>query len=47
MKKIKEILLGIGFLFIGIPIMIIASIMDQRAFQKELKERQKEKQLQE
>jgi hypothetical protein len=44
MKKIKEILLSIGFLFIGIPIMIIASIIDQQAFQKE---RQKEKQLQE
>jgi hypothetical protein len=30
-------------LFVGIPIMIIASIIDQRAFKKELDERQKEK----
>ncbi|QIC77614.1 hypothetical protein FSC17_15395 (plasmid) [Acinetobacter indicus] len=34
MPKLKEILQGIAFLFVGIPIMIIASIMDQRAFKK-------------
>jgi hypothetical protein len=34
MKKLKEILQGIAFLFIGIPIMIMASIMDQRAFKR-------------
>ena len=42
MKKLKEILQGIAFLFIGIPIMIMASIMDQRAFKKEKDQRQKE-----
>jgi hypothetical protein len=31
MKKLKEILQGIAFLFVGIPIMIIASLMDQKA----------------
>ena len=41
MKKLKEILQGIAFLFIGIPIMIMASIMDQRAFKKEKDQRQK------
>ena len=41
MKKLKEILHGIAFLFIGIPIMIIASVMDQRAFKKEQDQRQK------
>jgi hypothetical protein len=41
MKKLKEILQGIAFLFIGIPIMIMASIMDQRAFKKEQDQRQK------
>jgi hypothetical protein len=29
------ILQGIAFLFIGIPIMIISSIIDQKAFKKE------------
>ena len=43
MKKLKEILQGIAFLFVGIPIMIMASIIDQRSFKKELDERQKEK----
>ncbi len=43
MKKLKEILQGIAFLFVGIPIMIMASIIDQCAFKKELDERQKEK----
>ena len=43
MKKLKEILQGIAFLFVGIPIMIMASIIDQRAFKKELDERQKVK----
>ncbi|MGK7045333.1 hypothetical protein N1Z90_00019395 [Acinetobacter baumannii] len=43
MKKLKEILQGIAFLFVGIPIMIMASIIDQRAFKKELDECQKEK----
>ena len=41
MKKLKEILHGIAFLFVGIPIMIMASIMDQRAFKKEREQRQK------
>jgi hypothetical protein len=41
MRKLKEILQGIAFLFVGIPIMIIASIMDQRAFKKEREHRQK------
>jgi len=41
MKKLKEILQGIAFLVVGIPIMIIASIMDQRAFKKEREQRQK------
>jgi len=31
MKKLKEILQGIAFLFVGTPIMIIASLMDQKA----------------
>jgi len=39
MKKLKEILQGISFLFVGI--MIIASIMDQRAFKKEREQRRK------
>ena len=43
MKKLKEILQGIAFLFVGIPIMIMASIIDQRAFKKELDELKKEK----
>jgi len=43
MKKLKEILQGIAFLFVGIPIMIMASIIDQRAFKKEMDELQKEK----
>jgi len=34
-KKLKVILQGIAFLFIGIPIMIISSIIDQKAFKKE------------
>ncbi|EGT89161.1 hypothetical protein ABNIH3_20675, partial [Acinetobacter baumannii ABNIH3] len=38
MKKLKEILQGIAFLFVGIPIMIMASIIDQRAFKKEMDE---------
>jgi hypothetical protein len=41
MKKLKEILQGIAFLFVGIPIMIIASIMDQRAFKREREQRHK------
>ena len=41
MKKLKEILQGIAFLFVGIPIMIMASIMDQRVFKKEREQRQK------
>ena len=41
MKKLKEILQGIAFLFVGIPIMIMASIIDQRAFKKEREQRQK------
>ncbi|WP_171262731.1 hypothetical protein [Acinetobacter sp. ANC 4470] len=41
MKKLKEILQGIAFLLIGIPIMIITSIMDQKAFKKEREQRQK------
>ena len=34
MEKLKEILQGIAFLLIGIPVMIIASIMDQRCIKK-------------
>jgi hypothetical protein len=45
MNKLKEILQAIAFLFIGIPIMVIASIMDQRAFKKEREQRQKAKEL--
>ena len=41
MKKLKETLQGIAFLFIGIPIMIMASIMDQRALKNEQDQRQK------
>ena len=41
MKKLKEILQGVAFLLIGIPIMIMASISDQRAFKKEREQRQK------
>lgn len=41
MKKLKDILQAIAFLFVGIPIMIMASIMDQRAFKKEQELRQK------
>ena len=41
MKNLKETLQGIAFLLIGIPIMIIASIMDQIAFKKEREQRQK------
>ncbi|MCH2016300.1 hypothetical protein MKX17_10195 [Acinetobacter ursingii] len=41
MKKLKEILQGIAFLLIGIPIMMIASVMDQCAFKKEREQRQK------
>jgi len=40
-KKLKEILQGIAFLLIGIPIMMIASIMDQKAFKKEREQRRK------
>jgi len=40
-KKLKEILQSIAFLLIGIPIMIMASIMDQRAFKKEREQCQK------
>jgi hypothetical protein len=39
MKNLKETLQGITFLLIGIPIMIIASIMDQIAFKKEREQR--------
>ncbi|MDD9318442.1 hypothetical protein [Acinetobacter lactucae] len=41
MKKLKEILQAVTFLLIGIPIMIIASISDQRVFKKEREQRQK------
>lgn len=41
MKKLKVILQAIAFLLIGIPIMIIASVMDQIAFKKEREQRQK------
>lgn len=41
MIKLKVILQAIAFLFVGIPIMIVASIMDQRAFKKEREQRQK------
>jgi hypothetical protein len=41
-KKLKEILQGIAFLLIGIPIMIIASIIDQCAFKKEREQGQKD-----
>jgi len=41
MKKLKAVLQGIAFLFAGIPIMIIDSIMDQRAFKKEREQRRK------
>jgi len=41
MKKLKEILQAIAFLLLGIPIMILASISDQRAFKKEQEQRQK------
>lgn len=41
MKKLKVILQAIAFLFVEIPIMIMASIMDQRAFKKEREQRQK------
>ena len=41
MNKLKEILQAIAFLFVGIPIMMIASVIDQRAFKKERKQRQK------
>ena len=41
MKKLKEILQAIVFLLLGIPIMILASISDQRAFKKEREQRQK------
>jgi len=41
MKKLKEILQGIAFLLIGIPIMMIVSVMDQCAFKKEREQRQK------
>ncbi|MEQ1151754.1 hypothetical protein [Acinetobacter johnsonii] len=43
MKKLKELLQGIAFLLIGIPIMIIASVMDQIAFKKEREQHQKTK----
>jgi hypothetical protein len=41
MKKLKVILQAIAFLFVGIPIMIMASIMDQIAFKKDREQRQK------
>lgn len=41
MNKLKEILQAIAFLFVGIPIMMIASVIDQRAFKKEREQRQK------
>jgi heme exporter protein D len=41
MKKLRYILQAVAFLLIGIPIMIMASIMDQRAFKKEREQRQK------
>lgn len=42
MKKLKVILQAIAFLLIGIPIMIMASIIDQRAFKKEREQGQKD-----
>jgi len=41
MKKIKHILKVVAFLLLGIPIMILASISDQRALKKEREQRQK------
>lgn len=41
MNKLKEILQAIAFLFVGIPIMMIASVIDQLAFKKEREQRQK------
>lgn len=40
MNQLKEVLQAIAFLFIAMPIMFIASIMDQRAFKKELEQRE-------
>ena len=39
----KEVLQGIDFLLIGIPTMIIASVMDQIAFKKEREQHKKTK----
>ncbi|KXZ62994.1 hypothetical protein AVENLUH5627_03349 [Acinetobacter venetianus] len=41
MKKLKEILQAITFLFVGIPIMIMASIIDQQTFKKGREHRKK------
>lgn len=41
MNKLKEVLQAIAFLFIAMPIMFFASIMDQHAFKKELEQRKK------
>ena len=41
MKKLRYILQAVAFLLIGIPIMIMASISDQRALKKEREQRQK------
>ena len=43
MPKLKDIALGVIVAPLLIPIMIMASIIDQRAFKKEMDERQKEK----
>jgi hypothetical protein len=42
MPKLKDIALGIVVAPVLIPIMLIASYQDKKAFKKELKERQKE-----
>ena len=43
MPKLKDIALGIVVAPVLIPIMLIASYQDKKAFKKELEERQKEK----
>ena len=42
MPKLKDIALGIVVAPVLIPIMLIASYQDKKAFKKELEERQKE-----
>jgi hypothetical protein len=43
MPKLKDIALGIVVAPVLIPIMLIASYQDKKAFKKELEERQKKK----